>query len=237
MRPVILASSSPRRRELLALGGVVFRVRATATPEVAQPGEAAEALALRLSQAKARAAATDPGTPADAIVIGADTIVVLTDEAEGETILGKPRDAAEATHMLRQLRGRTHRVLTAVTLIDTERRSEVSDLVAARVPMREYSEAEIAAYVAGGDPLDKAGAYAIQYPGFQPVDLPNFRDCFATVMGLPVCRVLARLRDLGLPPPPLYSAAPSGQTPADCAYAYDGPACPIVNQLEAARRR
>ncbi len=234
MRPVVLASTSPRRRELLALGGVTFQVLATATPELEQPGETAAALVLRLSQAKARAAAAHPATPEDAIILGADTTVVLTDDAGRETILNKPGDAAEATAMLRQLRGRPHRVLTALTLIDTAQPAEFTDLVAARVPMRNYTDAEIAAYVATGDPLDKAGAYAIQYPAFQPVDLPNFHDCFATVMGLPVCRVLARLRALNAV---LSAPALSGQTLADCAHATAGPACPIVAHIEAARPR
>jgi septum formation protein len=226
MRPVILASASPRRRELLALGGVAFRAVATAIPEAAAPGEAPEAMAVRLSRAKAHAAAAEaePG----AILLGADTDVVLT-EAVGETILGKPRDAADAAQMLRRLRGREHHVLTALTVLDTASGGETTDLISVRVPMRAYTEAEIAAYVLSGDPLDKAGAYAIQYPAFQPVDLTRFEGCFATVMGLPVCRVLERLRGLGL-------AAGDGLAPADC----DQPApgrCPIEAQLEAARRR
>lgn len=228
MRPVILASASPRRRELLALGGVAFRVSATATPEVAAPGEQAAAMARRLSQAKARAAAE--GAEAQALIIGADTIVVLGEPPQ-ETILGKPQDAAEAVTMLRQLRGRTHRVLTAVTVIDRARGAETTDLIVARVPMRAYTDAEIAAYVASGDPLDKAGAYAIQYPDFQPVELARFTDCFAAVMGLPVCRVLERLRGFGLPA--------NGLAPAECDPSATGAraACPIVDQLETARRR
>lgn len=216
---------------MLALGGVAFRVSATATPEVAAPGERAEAMALRLSQAKARAAA-EATAPEPALVIGADTIVVL-DDPPHETILGKPQDAADAVAMLRALRGRTHRVLTAVTVHDSATGTETSDLITARVPMRAYTDAEIAAYVASGDPLDKAGAYAIQYPDFQPVDLPRFTDCFAAVMGLPVCRVLARLPAFGLPA--------NGTAPADCTAAVEGRAaqttCPLIDRLTAARRR
>jgi hypothetical protein len=92
--------------------------------------------------------------------------------------------------------------------------------------MRPYTDAEIAAYVATGDPLDKAGAYAIQYPGFQPVDLDRFADCFANVMGLPVCCLLRLLAQVGVFPRP----GANGARPADCAR-YDPAACPIVRQL------
>ncbi|MCC7358256.1 MAG: septum formation protein Maf [Anaerolineales bacterium] len=218
MRPVVLASSSPRRQELLALGGVRFEVRATATPESVQAGETARAMVARLSRAKARAAASS--APADALVLGADTTVVLSDGPQ-ETILEKPRDAADAARMLRLLRGRAHAVLTAITLLDTATGTATTEVVAAQVPMRAYTDAEIDAYVASGDPLDKAGAYAIQYAGFQPVDLTQFSDCFATVMGLPVCRVVERLRARG-------AATDPALRPANC----DAPrACPIVAHL------
>jgi MAF protein len=146
------------------------------------------------------------------VVVGADTIVVLDDE-----IIGKPDDPAHAAALLRRLRGRTHQVLTSVTVIDTATGAEWGDLIEARVPMRAYAEAEIDAYIATGDPLDKAGAYAIQYAGFQPVDLPRFEDCFANVMGLPVCCVLRLLAQAGVPPP---------LPPGDCAR-YDPAACPV----------
>ncbi|MCC6190584.1 MAG: septum formation protein Maf [Anaerolineales bacterium] len=218
MRPVILASASPRRHELLALGGIDFRVSPVSVPEIAQPGEAPAEFARRLSQVKARAAPAAPG----AVVIGADTIVVLAGE-----IIGKPAGPDHAALLLRQLRGRPHLVFTAITVLDTASGAELSDLVEARVPMRAYSDAEIAAYVATGDPLDKAGAYAIQYPGFQPVDLARFEDCFANVMGLPVCRVLRLLAQVGVTPRP---GANGSRPPAGCA-AFDAAACPIVAQL------
>lgn len=191
MRTLILASASPRRRQLLALGGWMFDVRAAHADETPLPGEAPEAFVRRLSETKARLAAQ--GVNDHALVIGSDTTVVLDGEA-----INKPADAAEATAMLERLRGRTHEVLTAITVLDTATGEAHTDLARSRVPMRRYSADEIAAYVATGDPLDKAGAYAIQHPGFQPVAREAFVDCFANVMGLPLCHLLRRLRALGL---------------------------------------
>lgn len=212
MRPVILASASPRRQELLALGGIDFRVSVAATPEIAEPGETPEAFVRRMSQAKARAVAAtaEPG----ALVIGADTIVVLDQQ-----IIGKPTSPSHAAALLRQLRGRVHEVLTAVTVLDTATGAERGDLVRSRVPMRNYSDAELEAYVATGNPLDKAGAYAIQYGGFQPVDLDQFKDCFANVMGLPVCCVLVLLRESG--------AEPRLDRPPGNCHAFEPETCPV----------
>jgi MAF protein len=209
----------------LALAGIDFTAGPVSLPEVALPGEAPAAFARRLSQAKARAGAAL--APPGAVVVGADTIVVL----DGD-ILGKPDDPAHAVALLRRLRGRPHRVLTALAVLDTATGRQLGDLVEARVPMRAYTEAEIAAYVASGDPLDKAGAYAIQYPGFQPVDLASFQDCFANVMGLPVCCLLRLLAQVGVFPRP---GANGARPPADCAR-YDPSACPIVPRLTAQAR-
>lgn len=191
MRTLILASASPRRRQLLALGGWSFDVRPAHADETPLPGEAPEDFVRRLSEVKARLAA--PGVHGNALVIGSDTTVVL----DGE-VINKPADAAEARAMLARLRGRTHEVLTAITVLDTATGAAHTDLARSRVPMRAYGEREVAAYVATGDPLDKAGAYAIQHPGFQPVARGDFTDCFANVMGLPLCHLLRRLRALGL---------------------------------------
>jgi MAF protein len=218
MRRIILASGSPRRRELLALTGLAYTVRPAAAAEVPLAGEAAADFARRMSQAKAREAAeqAEPGS----MVIGADTIVVL----DGE-IIGKPANAAQAMETLRRLRGRTHQVLTGVTVIDTAANplAEHTDLVATPVSMRDYSDAEIDAYVATGNPLDKAGAYAIQYAGFQPVDLERFAGCFANVMGLPVCRLLSLLAARGV-------TAKTLRPPGDCEQ-YDASACPIIPHI------
>jgi MAF protein len=218
MPSLLLASASPRRRELLALSGLEFRVSAAATSEVPQPNETPEQLVRRLSQAKARAVAAEaPHRPAEsAVVLGADTIVVL----DGD-IIGKPRNTDHALELLHRLRGRRHRVLTGVTVIDAQSGAETSEFVEAEVPMRDYAEAELEAYVATGDPLDKAGAYAIQHPHFQPVDLPRFEDCVANVMGLPVCSTLRLLAS---------HRVESTLKPGDC-HAYDRSTCPIAHRL------
>lgn len=191
MTSLILASASPRRRQLLALGGWAFEARAVNADETPFPEERPEDFVRRLSELKARTAAQSVN--GSALVIGSDTTVAV----DGR-LLNKPADAREAKAMLIELRGRAHEVLTGVTVLDTATGQTHTDLARSRVPMRAYTEAEIEAYVATGDPLDKAGAYAIQHPTFQPVDRAQFADCFANVMGLPLCHVLRRLRTLGV---------------------------------------
>ncbi|MGC8879438.1 MAG: Maf family protein [Anaerolineae bacterium] len=188
MRPIILASASERRRELLALLGLPFEVWPLQLDEAARPGESAVHLAARLSATKAAAARQQlvHSGLADSysFVVGADTVVALEDQ-----IFGKPRDAAEATAMLRQLRGRMHTVHSAVAIVEIASGRAVIHINTSRVWMRPYSDAEIAAYVATGDPLDKAGAYAIQHAGFHPVE--RLEGCFTSVVGLPLA-TLAR---------------------------------------------
>jgi MAF protein len=181
----ILASSSPRRRELLSLTGIPFEVKPVDVDESRLPGEPPPDYVTRLSQLKARRAAQVSGGPA--LLLAADTIVAV-----GDDLLGKPRDADEARAMLTRLRGRSHHVYSAVTLLDTQSGREVTDLAATEVPMRAYGDDEIAAYIATGDPFDKAGAYAIQHRGFTPV--AEMSGCFASVMGLPLCHLLRSLR-------------------------------------------
>lgn len=174
---------------MLSLAGLPFDVFRPQVDESRLPDEPPPDYVTRLSQSKARETAKD--LDEWALVIAADTTVAL-----GDAILGKPRDAVEAGAMLRQLRGRTHTVYSAVTLIDTASGREVTDVCASEVPMRHYTNDEIEAYVASGDPLDKAGAYAIQHRGFDPV--ADMQDCFASVMGLPLCHLLRSLRTLSL---------------------------------------
>jgi septum formation protein len=188
---LVLASNSPRRRELLALGGWNFRVEPADVHEKRLPGEAPRAYVLRLAEAKARACA-DPADP-NYIFIGADTDVV-----DGQAILGKPQDEAEAAGMLRRLRGRTHQVYSGIAVYKPEQEQLVTDLCVTEVPMRQYNDEELEAYAASGDPLDKAGAYAIQHAGFHPVE--GLAGCYASVMGLPLCHLTRSLRKLGVEP-------------------------------------
>ena len=220
---LVLASASPRRRELMALSGLPYIVLSASVPEVPRPGEQAGDYVQRLSQEKAQAAAAQPACPPGALVVAADTEVIL-----GGSIIGKPADADHAALLLQQLRGRIHQVLTGLTVLDTATGRRLTDLVSARVPMRAYSDDEIEAYVATGNPLDKAGAYAIQFGPFQPVDLAQFADCFANVMGLPVCRLLRLLRRLApdLVDPPGAAPRPLG----DCAH-FVIDACPFVPRI------
>jgi MAF protein len=189
---ILLASNSPRRRELLSLSGWQFKVHPAQVDETPYPDEQGEAYVLRLSETKARAVAPQAGEAR--LVAAADTTVVLRGE-----IMGKPQDDSEALAMLHRLRAGVHQVYTAVAVIDVQTGELLSDLCCTDVPMRDYQDEEMQAYVASGDPLDKAGAYAIQHAGFHPVE--NMQGCFANVMGLPLCHLTRTLRKLGIHPP------------------------------------
>jgi septum formation protein len=201
-RPLVLASASPRRYELLSLLGIPFTTLQAGTEERLHPGESPPAAVQRFAREKAAAIAAQldgrdavvAGDRRHAIVIGADTAVVL----DGR-ILGKPAGAAEARDMLLALRGRSHHVYTALALIPLPAGEPLACLALTGVPMRDYTAAEIDRYVASGDPFDKAGAYAIQNPGFHPV--PHLAGCYANVMGLPLCHLTAQLRRLAVYPP------------------------------------
>lgn len=177
---LILASSSPRRRQLLTQLGLRFEAMKPAIDESRHSGEAPVDYAERLSRNKA-AAALDTLDGGRALVIAADTIVI---DHAGE-LLGKPADAAQARWMLRRLRGRAHHVVTAFTLRQTgERPRSITRHARTAVHMRAYSDAEIEAYIASGDPFDKAGGYAIQHEGFQPV--ARIEGSYSNVVGLPL---------------------------------------------------
>lgn len=187
MPRIILASSSPRRRELLSGLGLEFEVIPSSITEPPHQGEdpADYAGSLALSKAEDVAGSLDTG-----LVIGADTIVVL-----GEEVLGKPRDPDEARKMLAKLSGATHTVYTGVAVVDAqEGRSEV-EVVSTRVTFRKLTPGEIRAYVASGEPLDKAGAYGIQHLGALLVSHID-GDYFA-VVGLPLSAVDRLLRRFG----------------------------------------
>ena len=177
---ILLASQSPRRRELLSFTGLGFDLRSADVDESILPDEGPANYVLRLAESKARASARDADEAQ--VVIGSDTAVVDAGE-----ILGKPRDAREAEKMLRQLRGRTHQVYTAIAVYRPEDGMLETELCISDVPMREYTDAEMDTYIQSGDPMDKAGGYAIQHAGFHPVE--SFSGCFASVMGLPICHI------------------------------------------------
>jgi septum formation protein len=185
--PLILASNSPRRQELLRSLNLGFSVDSADVDETSLDGEAPDAMVCRLCRAKALAVA---GRHPGATVLAADTVVAL----EGR-LLGKPSDAAEAKAMLRALRDRTHQVYTAVCLATNgQLRSELS---VSHVTMRPYTDEEIDAYVSSGDPLDKAGAYAIQHARFSPV--ARWEGCYPSIMGLPLRLAAGLLAEVGIP--------------------------------------
>ena len=210
---LVLASNSPRRRELLKLVGWPFENRPADVNESQRPGEAPTAYVLRLAESKARMCAKT-ARESD-VILAADTAVVA-----GQAILGKPKDPAEAVMMLQNLRGHSHEVHTGLAVLRMSDRSLVTDLCVTEVPMRAYRDDEIEAYVATGDPLDKAGAYAIQHIGFHPVE--SLSGCYASVMGLPLCHLTRCLRSLGL--------APKTDIAAHCQSALDY-ACPISSAV------
>lgn len=186
---LVLASRSPRRRELLAQIGVDYLVRDVEVDETPRPAEPAADFAQRLALDKARAGWQASPAPYQA-VLGADTVVVCAGE-----ILGKPLDRADAADMLARLAGRDHEVLTAVALFDG-RRSGVR-LSRSRVWFRALSPAEIAAYCASGEPDDKAGGYAIQ--GRAAVFVERLEGSYSGVMGLPLFETAALLADFAMP--------------------------------------
>ena len=188
---LLLASQSPRRRELVTLLGMPVEVTAADVDESLLPNESPADYVRRLAEAKARAGCPPHPKSPRQVVIGSDTAV-----ADAGEILGKPRDASDAARMLNRLRGRTHQVYTGIAVYEPQSERLFSDISVSDVPMRAYSDAEIAAYIATGDPLDKAGAYAIQHPDFQPVE--HFSGCYASVMGLPLCHLARLLKKLGI---------------------------------------
>lgn len=188
-----LASNSPRRRELMTLGNWVVSSWVPQVDETRSAGEAPADYVVRLAATKARAALAD--SSAETLIVAADTAVV-----DGEAVLGKPIDAADAQRMLKQLRGRAHRVYTGLAVLSPASRQMETDVCVTDVPMRDYQDREIRDYVASGDPLDKAGAYGIQHRDFRPV--VDLRGCFASVMGLPLCHLLRLLARLPVAPQP-----------------------------------
>ena len=185
---VVLASQSPRRRDLLTLVGVAHEVRPADVDESVRPGEAPDAYVRRLAGEKARAVADALGDPG-AAVVAADTTVVV----DGE-ILGKPADAAEARAMVRRLAGRAHEVFTGMAVVRGPRLADAVERVG--VTFRPLGDDEIAAYVATGEPMDKAGAYGIQ--GFGATIVERVDGDYFAVMGLSLRRTVALLGEVGV---------------------------------------
>ena len=195
---LVLASASPRRHELLTQAGYTFRVHPAHISEDLIAGEDPIAYVTRLAREKAQAVyELISGAEPEVMVLGADTTVTLDNH-----ILGKPEDAADAARMLRLLSGRTHRVITGVSLISAAGVQTAAEVTA--VQFHSLSEAEIQAYVAAGEPMDKAGAYAIQ--GFAARWIPRIEGCYFNVVGLTIALVStllegARLVETGLESP------------------------------------
>lgn len=210
---LILASASPRRRELIAMLKVPFTIESPDIDESIQPKEAPVNFVKRLSQEKAAAIAKNHES---GLIVAADTIVVYLGE-----ILGKPKDAADARQMLQKLRGKKHRVMTGVTVHDAATGKAITDLCDSQVYLREMSDEEIENYIATGDPMDKAAAYAIQNVEYAPVE--QVIGCPANVMGLPMCHVIRSLYRQGMELPE--------SKPRQCKQQFGGYYCAIAEEV------
>ena len=193
MTEFILASKSPRRKTLLRNLIDPFIVVNSDVDEREIPGENPDEFVMRLAKEKALKGGAGVLTNSleNAFVLGADTIVV-----DGTEILGKPQDQMDAARILKQLRGKTHKVLSGIALYNLSTGEIQTRLVCTEVVMREYTDDEIQDYIASGDPMDKAGAYGIQNSDFNPA--PDFFGCFANVMGLPLCHLAVLMKEMGI---------------------------------------
>lgn len=193
--PIILASSSPRRQELLRELGLSFDIRASGADETVEPGMAPAAIVESLAVRKAahvRDELREEGRR-EGLVIGSDTIVVL----DGQ-VLGKPEDAADACRMLTMLQGRTHQVYTGVAVLDLASERRMAEHSVSRVTFRTMSDEEIRAYVKTGEPLDKAGSYGVQSVG--AVFIEKIEGDFYSIMGLPLNLLYQMLLSCGISP-------------------------------------
>jgi septum formation protein len=212
---LILASSSPRRREFMERLGLEFCIRAADIDETPLPDEEPAALAVRLAENKAQAVARRLSPDElPTLIIAADTVVAVEN-----TLLGKPATEDEAWEMLRALRHRDHHVISAVSVLDAatgRQETRFSDTV---VAMRNYRDDEIAAYIASGDPFDKAGGYAIQHADFHPVE--SVAGCVAGVIGLPLGELTDLLAAFGVAIPDRVAPICRLQTGFSCCRADD----------------
>jgi septum formation protein len=212
---LVLGSISPRRKELMNLGGWEFDIRPAHVDEDLLPEEEPRKYVLRVAASKARTVAAQVAT--GNLVITADTTVV---DPQGK-ILAKPQHEQEAKEMLERLRGRTHQVLTGIAVMRAFEGPLYQDVCVTDVKMRDYSMDEMMAYIASGDPFDKAGGYAIQHQKFHPVEAIN--GCYANVVGLPVCTLGQLLKPFGI-------ETPAG-VPKDCP-SKNYTDCSICEQLD-----
>jgi len=193
----------------MQLTGLDVEVTAADVDEQRLPNENPREMTRRLALAKARALAGEGG-----LILGADTIVV-----DGDDVLGKPSDSDDARRMLEALRGRSHQVITSIAFYNPDTGAELIDTCESNVPMRQYSDTDLDRYLASRNPMDKAGAYGIQDKEFMPVDVDQMKDCYANVMGLPLCHIARNL--------PL---APLADVPAAC-QSHTGYQCPIYSDV------
>ena len=212
---LVLASQSPRRRRLISLLGCDFTVIPAEVDEKIFPKELPGEYVRRMALEKVLNTSSKLGkdTEDEIFVVGADTVVVdwgIISQADSISnqlhripgaleadfeILGKPADLFEARKILYRLRGRSHQVFSTIAVIRRSDGKQFVDSCITEVPMRAYSDAEVEEYVASGDPIDKAGSYAIQHPEFHPVQ--NLQGCYANVMGLPLCHLFRTLLKAG----------------------------------------
>ncbi len=190
---IILASASPRRKDLLEQIGLEFQVIPSNAEEILLPGETPEEHVVRLSLDKASEVANRAAV-AGRWVIGSDTIVLCDDQ-----VLGKPADAQQAAEMLHQLSGREHQVLSGYAILDRKTGEQRSEAVTTRVHFRDLTDEEIARYIASGEPADKAGSYAIQ--GLGVCFVAGIEGSYTNVVGLPLCRLTLAMKELGVPLP------------------------------------
>jgi septum formation protein len=188
MKTIILASASPRRKEILEKTGLKFKVDKSGCEEKADPGMRPHEIARLLSREKARHVA---GKYRNALVIAADTLVVLRGR-----LFGKPRSEEDAKEMLKALSGKAHSVITGFTIIDTDGKKELSRSVESKVFFKRLSADEIEAYIRSGEPLDKAGAYGVQ--GLGAVIVKKIEGDFFNVMGLPLYALTESLKKFGV---------------------------------------
>ena len=199
---LFLASASPRRAEILTAMGLVFATAASMVDETITAGLSPEEQALTHARSKAAAVAT---TYQSGTIIAADTMVVLESE-----ILGKPVTPEQAAEMLQRLRGKNHRVITAVAVTDAATGETLAGIRTSQVTMRPYTDEEIEVYVNSGSPLDKAGAYGIQDGEFNAVT--RVKGCYLNIVGLPVCLMMDLLLKLGVHP----QVSPNWHPPGNC---------------------